>query len=222
MLATLSLFCAAARADGEIEAPTQDEAVGAFVRNAAYVFDKMGLLGADNEARYAQQMGKINVFATRLKLDTCNQRTGVDETFNEPGTPKRPVVFDCRWSTGERISFTRVGSTGAWAVSDQATTAEGMGMVFAGPRPAGVETQVASIKIAPIIEVPKAPEAPSADPGVTRTLVPSLGTAAALGKPIATPKDLPSPFVAPGGAAAAPAPVKVDPGPMPTPFASAR
>lgn len=223
---TVLVVASVAFAGDDVGPPSPDEAVSAFARHATQAIEQMGLLGTDNDQRYAQQMGKINVFASRMRLGACNQRSAADDPFLPADAPRPAVVFDCKWSTGERISFTRLANTGSWMVSDQATTAEGMGMKFVGVRPAAVESTVASIAIAPMKSpTPIAPDetpSPAAQSGTQRArLQASLGTAAALGRPILTPKDLPSPFVAPGGLPAAlPTPVAVDPGPMPTPYAS--
>lgn len=206
-----------ATAGQDIEPPTQDEAVAAFAVHASLILDKMGMMGtgdatAAGQRRYGDMMGKVNVFAARKQLGTCNQRPRPDETFMAADAPRPPVLFDCRWSTGERVSFTRLSTTGAWMVSDQATTAEGMGMVYAGPRQASTVTAIA---VTPPKEVERAPEAT-----VAAAQAPALALAPQGGKPFLTPKDLPSPYVG-TGTLSAPAPTQTksaDPGPMPTPF----
>ncbi|WP_162590543.1 hypothetical protein [Variovorax sp. RA8] len=190
--------------------PTSEEAQAAYARFATAFVGRLYSTGSATLG--GGKVAEINEFAHRQPLRGCDERREPDaDPFAPADAAPPPVVFNCTWENGERISLTRVANTGVWTVSNDAAAAAGAGMMLVGPL--RDEPQVVAIPTAPI-KAP-APEAPAAPPA-------SVATTAA--QPVFVGPNMqamPSPFVPPARAepvrsASSPAPASL--GPMPAPF----
>lgn len=209
-LAAAALLGAMHASGGEVAPPTSEEAQAAYARFATVFVSRLiaaGLPATLSGGKFAE----INEFAHQQPLRGCDERREPDPDPFAPADAKPPpIIFNCTWENGERISFTRIGSTGTWTVSNDAAAAASAGMLFVGPQ--RQEPEVVAIPTVPI-KAP-APEAPAAPPVQVAT------TAA---QPVfvgANMQAMPSPFVPPARAepvrSASPAPASL--GPMPAPF----
>ncbi|WP_146039607.1 hypothetical protein [Variovorax sp. WDL1] len=195
---------------GEVAPPTSEEAQAAYSRFATAFVGR--LISAGLPATLSGgKLAEINEFAYRQPLRGCDER---QEPATDPFAPAdakpQPIIFNCTWENGERISFTRIGSTGTWTVSKDAAAAASAGMLLVGPQ--RQEPEVVAIPTVPI-KAP-APEAPAAPP---------VQVATTASQPVFVGPNMqamPSPFVPPARAepvrsiSLAPASL----GPMPAPF----
>ena len=193
----------------EVSPPTSEEAQAAYARFATAFADR--LYSAASARLSGGKVAEINEFAHRQALRGCDERREPDaDPFAPADAAPPPVVFNCTWENGERISLTRVANTGAWTVSNDAAAAAGAGMMLVGPR--REEPKVVAIQTAPITAAP--PEAPAV-PAVAATSAPAPTVFTG-----ANMQAMPSPFVPPARAeparSASPAPASL--GPMPAPF----
>lgn len=193
----------------EVDPPTSEEAQAAYARFATAFVSRLisaGLPTTLSGGKFAE----INEFAHRQPLRGCDERYEPDtDVFAPADAAPPPVVFNCTWQNGERISLTRVANTGSWAVSNDAAAAASAGMLLVGTQREG--PQVVAIPTAPIKPHQAAPAAPAVS--VASAPAPAVLTGANM-------QAMPSPFVPPArsepvrSASAAPASL----GPMPTPF----
>lgn len=196
---------------GEVSPPTSEEAQAAYSRFATAFVGRLidaGLPTTLSGGKFAE----INEFAHRQPLRGCDERYEPDaDPFAPSDATPPPVVFNCTWDNGERISLTRVANTGSWAVSNDAAAAASAGILLVGPQ--RQEPQVVAIPTAPI--KPPQPDVPAA-PEVSVASVPAPAVFSG-----ANMQAMPSPFVPPARAepvrssSATPASL----GPMPTPYA---
>ncbi|MDN8616535.1 hypothetical protein [Variovorax ginsengisoli] len=198
----------------EVSPPTSEEAQAAYAR---FVTSFAGrLYSAGSATLSGGKVAEINEFAHRQPLRGCDERRepGADPFAPADAAPP-PVVFNCTWENGERISLTRVANTGVWMVSNDAAAAAGAGMMLVGPL--RKEPQVVAIPAAPSKAAP--PDAPPDAPAVpavaaTSAPAPTIFTGANM-------QAMPSPFVPPARAepvrSSTPAPAI---GPMPAPYSA--
>ena len=213
-LAALCL-CGVQAADAQ-EPPTSEEAQAAYSRFATAVVGRLIAAGLPTTLS-GGKFAEINEFAHRQALRGCDERREPDtDPFAPADSPPPPVVFNCTWESGERISLTRIANTGSWVVSDDATAAAGAGMLPVGPKLEAAH--VAAIPTAPIkAPTPAEEPAPAVVEGVA--MAPTALTYSG-----ANLRAMPSPFVPPARSepvrSGTPTPTAI--GPMPTPFAGAR
>lgn len=198
---------------GEAPAPpTNEDAQAAYARFATAFVGRLIAAGLPGTLS-GDKVAEINEFAHRQALRGCDERQAPEpDPFAQADVPPPPVVFNCTWESGERISLTRVANTGSWVVSGDAAAAAGTGILLVGSKqeaPLVVAIPTAPIK-SQVEEV--APAAPTA---VAAAAPPIVYSGANL-------KAMPSPFVPP---------VRAEPvrsggltpaslSPMPTPFAN--
>lgn len=195
----------------EVSPPTSEEAQAAYARFATAFADR--LYSAASAALSGGKVAEINEFAHRQPLRGCDERRELDaDPFAPADAPPPPIVFNCTWENGERISLTRVANTGAWTVSNDAAAAAGAGMMLVGPP--RDEPQVVSIPIAPVKSAPPDEPAVLAPPAVAATSAPAPTVFTG-----ANMQAMPSPFVPPARAEPArSSTVAPAAGPMPTPY----
>lgn len=199
--------------------PTTEEAQEALSRFAVGLVARL----ADAKQTAALTPGKIaeiNEFAHRQPLQGCDDRRLPDaDPFApapKPDEPPAPVVFHCTWASGERISLTRVANTGSWIVSDDATAAEGAGMILTGPRLEG--PKVVAIPVAQLKDA--AAEEPAVEQAKAVASYPVTRQSVFVG---ASMEAMPSPFIPQTAAPTRPPITNAGPaGPMPTPFIAGR
>ncbi|OUM00062.1 hypothetical protein [Variovorax sp. JS1663] len=210
-VALAGAMCAMHATSGEVSPPTSEEAQAAYARFATAFVGR--LYSARSATLSGGKVAEINEFAHRQPLRGCDERREPDaDPFAPADAAPPPVVFNCTWENGERISLTRVANTGVWTVSNDAAAAAGAGIMLVGPL--RDEPQVVAILTAPI--KPPASEAPAAVPAVaaTRAPAPTVFTGANM-------QGMPNPFVPPlhaepvRSSTAAPAI-----GPMPAPYSA--
>lgn len=197
--------------------PTNEEAQAAYARFLVAFVGRLGDAGLPN-ALAGDRMAQIQRFAARQPLRGCDewQEPRVDP-FAPADAPKPPIVFNCTWESGERISLTKVPNTGSWMVSDDARSAAAAGILLTGPQQQ--TPQVVAVPIKP--QEPAVDEAPGSAPSV------SVGAGSAGAAPHAPAvysgtnmQAMPSPYVPPGRAEPprSSSPSAGSLGPMPTPF----
>jgi len=194
----------------EVSPPTSEEAQAAYARFLTAFAGRLYTAGSATLS--GGKVAEINEFAHRQSLRGCDGRREPDaDPFAPADAAPPPVVFNCTWENGSRISLTRVANTGVWMVSNDATAAAGAGMMLVGPR--REEPQVVAIPTAPITAAP--PEAPAV-PAVAATSAPTPTVFTG-----ANMQAMPSPFVPPARAepvrSSTPAPAT---GPMPAPYSA--
>lgn len=208
-LALAGAMCAMHATSAEVSPPTSEEAQAAYARFATAFVGR--LYSARSAPLSGGKVAEINEFAHRQPLRGCDEwHESVPDPFAPADAPPPPIVFNCTWENGERISLTRIGSTRTWTVSNDATAAAGAGMLLVGPQ--RQEPEVVAVPTAPI--KPPAPEVPAAPPvSVATTVAPATFVGANM-------QAMPSPFVPPARGepvrSASPAPASL--GPMPAPF----
>lgn len=207
------LMHAAAVAGEAVAPPTTEEAQAAYARFATGFVSRLIKAGVPTELS-GGKFAEINELAHRQALRGCDDRREPDiDPFAPPDAPPPPVVFNCTWESGERISLTRLPNTGAWMVSDDATAAAGAGILLVGPKQEA--PKVVAVP-SPPKQVPEAPAAIAPGPAAVAVVQPPPVYSGA------NLQAMPSPFVPP---------VRTEPGrstatstssagPMPTPFGS--
>ena len=209
-VALAGAMCAMQATSAEVSPPTSEEAQAAYARFLTAFAGR--LYSAGSATLSGGKVAEINEFAHRQPLRGCDGRREPDaDPFAPADAAPPPVVFNCSWENGERISLTRVANTGVWTVSNDAAAAAGAGMILVGPR--RDEPQVVAIPTAPIKSAP--PDAPAA-PAVAATSAPAPTVFTG-----ANMQAMPSPFVPPARAepvrSSTPAPAI---GPMPAPYSA--
>lgn len=209
VVALAGAMCAMHATSTEVSPPTSEDAQAAYARFATGLVGRLYSAGLGTLS--GGKVAEINEFAHRQALRGCDEwREPVPDPFAPADAPPPPIVFNCTWENGERISLTRVPNTGTWVVSNDAVAAASAGMLLVGPQ--REEPQVVAVPTAPI--KPPAPEAPAAPPvSVATTAAPPVFMGANM-------QAMPSPYVPPVRAdpvrSASPAPASL--GPMPAPF----
>ncbi|MBS0454187.1 MAG: hypothetical protein JSS14_23035 [Proteobacteria bacterium] len=196
--------------------PTLEESQGAYARHAAQVLSRLVKDGKPVQLTN-EQLASINEFARRRTLRGCDDwRVPERDAFAPADAPPPPVVFNCTWDSGERISLTYVPNTRSWTMSDDRTAAAAAAMLLTGPQQPE-EKKVVAVPVAPV--KPAAQESAAQVPQVAASAAAPIASALLGASMIA----MPSPFVPPARAetvrpSATPASVA---GPMPTPFSNA-
>lgn len=196
--------------------PTLEDAQDAYARHAAQVLSRLVKDGKPVQLTN-EQLASINEFARRRTLRGCDDwREPERDAFAPADAPPLPVVFNCTWDSGERISLTYVPNTRSWTMSDDRTAAAAAGILLTGPQQE--EKKVVAVPVAP---VKPAAEEPAAQVPQVATSAPAPAGAALSGSNMTS---MPSPFipptrVEPARPSAAPASAA---GPMPSPFPSGK
>jgi hypothetical protein len=200
--------------------PTTEEAQEAYARFLLAFVGRVVEAGMPSPLTNAK-IAEINAFARRQALRGCDEwREPRVDPFAPADTPKPPIVFNCTWESGERISLTKVPNTGIWMLSDDAHAAAAAGMILTGPKQQNQE----------VVAVPvKPPDPPAAEEASSASTTPAAGsTGAAPHAPTvyrgANMQAMPSPYVPPSSAEPnrAPAPAPAPASPMPTPLGGTR
>jgi hypothetical protein len=213
-LGVVGLQVAPVAAGETIEPPTTEEAQAAYARFATAFVGRLINAGVPFTLS-GSKFAEINELAHRQPLRGCDERRERDpDPFAPADAPPPPIVFNCTWESGERISLTRVPNTGTWVVSDDAIAAAGAGILLVGPKQQ--TQQVVAVPTAP----KKAPELPGVNVPAPPAAVASIAPQAVYSG--ANLQAMPSPFVPPARAepvrSSNPTPAGLSP--MPTPFAN--